>query len=371
MNIPEWLRDLGLDEYASAFRDNHIDPQLLLRLTARDLKEIGVASVGHRRKIIDAIGELRKQAVHSAHPAMAPSELGNAPVGAPEREVERRQLTVMFCDLVGSTALASRLELEDLRELIGAYHRCVSDTVQGLGGFVAKYMGDGVLVYFGYPQAHDDDAEQAVRAGLELIEAVGRLELPSRLQIRIGIATGIVVVGDILGSGEARERGVVGETPNLAARLQSLAEPDSVVIGQKTHHLLGRLFDFRDLGGHAVKGFSDPIRAYQVLRPSSIASRFAALHGDHPTYLVGRDEELETLLRRWQHSRDAEGQVILLSGEPGIGKSRIAVAILEKISAEQHTRLCYLSSFAVASHRQRILPHHLPAGASRHAEPLQ
>ena len=344
MNIPEWLRDLGLDEYASAFRDNHIDPQLLLRLTARDLKEIGVASVGHRRKIVDAIGELRKQAVHSAHPAMAPSELGNAPVGAPEPEVERRQLTVMFCDLVGSTALASRLELEDLRDLIGAYHRCVSDTVQGLGGFVAKYMGDGVLVYFGYPQAHDDDAEQAVRAGLELIEAVGRLELPSRLQIRIGIATGIVVVGDILGSGEARERGVVGETPNLAARLQSLAEPDSVVIGQKTHHLLGRLFDFRDLGGHAVKGFSDPIRAYQVLRPSSIASRFAALHGDHPTYLVGRDEELETLLRRWQRSRDAEGQVILLSGEPGIGKSRIAVAIMEKISAEQHTRLCYFCS---------------------------
>ena len=152
MNIPEWLRDLGLDEYASAFRDNHIDPQLLLRLTARDLKEIGVASVGHRRKIIDAIGELRKQAARSPHPAMAPSELGNAPVGAPEPEVERRQLTVMFCDLVGSTTLASRLELEDLRDLIAAYHRCVSDTVQGLGGFVAKYMGDGVLVYFGYPR---------------------------------------------------------------------------------------------------------------------------------------------------------------------------------------------------------------------------
>ena len=257
---------------------------------------------------------------------------------------ERRQLTVMFCDLVGSTALASRLDVEDLREVIGAYQQCVSDTIKRFGGFVAKYMGDGVLVYFGYPQAHEDDAERAVRAGLALIDFVGKLEPSDPLQVRIGIGTGIVVVGDIVGSGEARERGVIGETPNLAARLQGLAEPNTVVIGQATHQFLGHLFDFRDLGRIEVKGYSEPICAYQVLRPSALDSRFEALHGERLTSLVGREEEVETLLRRWQCTKNNEGQVVLLSGEPGIGKSRITVAILEKIASEQHTRLCYFCS---------------------------
>ncbi|RVN53163.1 adenylate/guanylate cyclase domain-containing protein, partial [Sinorhizobium meliloti] len=294
MDIAAWLRSLGLEEYASAFRDNDIDAQLLLHLKAEDLKELGVASIGHRRKLIDAIADLRDEDARSSNvsvdrPLPAPT------AASPEAGAERRQLTVMFCDLVGSTALASRLDVEDLREIIGAYQQCVSDTIKRFGGFVAKYMGDGVLVYFGYPQAHEDDAERAVRAGLALIDIVNELELSDPLQVRIGIATGIVVVGDIVGFGEARERGVIGETPNIAARLQGLAEPDTVVIGERTHHLLGHLFDFRDLGTLEVKGYSEPIRAYQVLRPSILDSRFEALHGERLTPLVGRENEIEAL----------------------------------------------------------------------------
>lgn len=259
---------------------------------------------------------------------------------------ERRQITVMFCDLVGSTALASRLDPEDLRELIGAYHRCAAETAAQFDGFVARYMGDGVLVYFGYPHAHEDDAERAVRLGLALIEAVDRLhfEAITKLQVRIGVSTGLVVVGDLVGSGEVRERAAIGETPNLAARLQSLAEPNAVVIEPRTRRLLGNLFEYRDLGTVEVKGLNELVHAYQVLRPSVVESRFEALHASTLASLVGRDAERELLLRDWEQAKKGDGQVVLLSGEPGIGKSRIAATLQEDIKTEPHARLRYFCS---------------------------
>ena len=250
----------------------------------------------------------------------------------------------MFSDLVGSTALSARMDPEDLREIISAYQKCVAETVQRFGGFVAKYMGDGVLVYFGYPQAHEDDAERAVRAGLELIQAVGALKSSAPLQTRVGIATGLVVVGDLIGSGEAQERGIVGETPNLAARLQGIAEPNTVVIAESTRKLLGNLFDAGGPRRTGSQRHQRPVRAWAALRPASVESRFEALHASGLTALVGREEELELLLRRWSKAKTGEGQVVLLSGEAGIGKSRLTAALLESLASEPHTRLRYFCS---------------------------
>src|SRR6516165_7146683 len=258
---------------------------------------------------------------------------------------ERRHLTVMFCDLVGSTALSSRLDPEEYREVIGAYHHAVAKIIAEADGFVSRYMGDGVLVYFGYPQAHEDDAERAVRAGLACIEAVGRLDVKSvELQARVGIATGLVVVGDLIGEGSAQEQSVLGETPNLAARLQALAEPETVVIAAGTRRLLGDLFEYRDLGGVEVKGIAAPVAAWQVLRPSAVASRFEALRGSVLTPLIGREEEIDLLLRRWARAQTGDGQVVLISGEPGIGKSRITAELEERLHAELHLRLRYFCS---------------------------
>jgi class 3 adenylate cyclase len=251
---------------------------------------------------------------------------------------------VMFSDLVGSTALSARMDPEDLREVISAYQKSVAETVQRFGGFVAKYMGDGVLVYFGYPQAHEDDAERAVRAGLELVAAVGALKTHAPLQTRIGIATGLVVVGDLIGSGASQEQAIVGETPNLAARLQGIAEPNGVVIAESTRKLLGNLFELEDLGAQDLKGIAGPIRAWAALRDSSAEGRFDALHASGLTELVGRQEEFELPLRRWSKAKSGEGQVVLLSGEPGIGKSRLTAALLERLAAEPHTRLRYFCS---------------------------
>jgi predicted ATPase/class 3 adenylate cyclase len=286
--------------------------------------------------MLRAIAELTGAAPTSPQPALTEPKTQDT--------AERRQVTVMFSDLAGSTALSARMDPEDLREVISAYQKCVASTVQRFGGFVAKYIGDGVLVYFGYPQAHEDDAERAVRAGLELVAAVAGLKTRASLQTRVGIATGLVVVGDLVGSGEAQERGIVGETPNLAARLQGIAEPNMVVIAEATRSLLGNLFELQDLGAKDLKGIAGPVRAWAALRASSAEGRFEALHATGLTALVGREEELELLLRRWSRAKSGEGQVVLLSGEAGIGKSRLTAALLERLASEPHTRLRYFCS---------------------------
>jgi len=339
IKITNWLRELGLEQYAAAFRDNNIDAEVLSELTADDLISIGVNSVGHRRKLLSAIAAL---GVDVPTVAVVTPTSRHAPTHA---NAERRQITVMFCDLVGSTALAARLDPEELREVIGAYHASVTDTVGQFGGFVAKYMGDGVLIYFGYPRAHEDDAERAVRTGLALIEAVACLDVGcAQLQARVGIATGLVVVGDLIGEGSAQEQSVVGETPNLAARLQALAEPDAVVISVNTRRLVRNLFEYRDLGAVEVKGLAAPVLAWQVLRPSLVASRFEALHGSAPTQLIGRDEDINLLLRGWARAKEGVGQVMLISGEAGLGKSRITAALAERLHAEPHLCLRYFCS---------------------------
>jgi class 3 adenylate cyclase len=362
MDVAAWLQDLGLERYVSAFRDNDIDAEVLLKLTAEDLISIGVTSVGHRRKLLDAIASL----------GMAvPAAVVTAPAsGAPAQvDAERRQLTVMFCDLVGSTELSSRLDPEDLREVIGDYHRAVTQTVAAFDGFVAKYMGDGVLVYFGYPRAHEDDAERAVRGGLGVVDAVKRLTPKSaKLQARVGIATGLVVVGDLIGEGSAQEQSVVGETPNLAARLQALAEPGAVVIASGTRRLVGDLFEYRDLGAAEVKGIAAPVPAWQVVRPSTVESRFEALRGSSPTRLVGRDEEIDLLLRRWTRAKAGDGQVVLISGEPGIGKSHITAALHERVHAEPHIRLRY---FARPITRTARCSHSSTSSAGRPGSPAR
>jgi class 3 adenylate cyclase/predicted ATPase len=343
MDVVVWLRSLGLEEYEAAFRDNKIDERVLPSLTAEDLKELGVSALGHRRILLDAIAALRADASGKT-PSVDPVTPSSAPNAPPEDRAERRQVTVMFSDLVGSTALSARMDPEDLREVISSYQKCVAQTVQRFGGFVAKYMGDGVLIYFGYPQAHEDEAERAVRAGLELVAGVAALKTHAPLQTRVGIATGLVVVGDLIGSGASQEQAIVGETPNLAARLQSISAPNSVVIAESTRKLLGNLFQLEDLGAQNLKGISGTVRAWAALRPSSVESRFEALHAGALIELVGREEELDLLLRRWSKAKTGEGQVVLLSGEAGIGKSRLTAALLERLTTEPHTRLRYFCS---------------------------
>jgi class 3 adenylate cyclase len=336
VDIAAWLRGLGLEQYEPAFRANEIDTRVLPSLTSEDLREIGVVPIGHRRRLLDAIATLNSP---------LPNPPGIRGEGGVWAQAERRQLTVMFCDLVGSTALSARLDPEDYREVIAAYHRTVAKIIADAGGYVSRYMGDGVLVYFGYPQAHEDDAERAVRAGLACVDAVGRLDVKSlKLQARVGIATGLVVVGDVIGEGPAQEQSVVGETPNLAARLQALAQPETVVIATGTRRLLGDLFEYRDLGTIEVKGIAAPVAAWQVLYPSAVASRFEALRGSALTPLIGRDEEIDLLLRRWARAQKGDGQVVLISGEPGIGKSRIAAELEVHLHAEPHIRLRYFCS---------------------------
>ncbi len=269
--VTDWLEKLGMSEYAQRFAEHDIDIEVLRELTDADFDRLGV-SIGHRRKLLKALA--------------AGSVVSPASKSATD-SAERRQVTVMFSDLVGSTALSARMDPEDLREVISAYQKAVAETVERFGGFVAKYMGDGVLVYFGYPQAHEDDAERAVRAGLELVAAVGGLNTHAPLQMRVGIATGLVVVGDLIGSGASQEQAIVGETPNLAARLQGVAEPNSVVIGDTTRKLLGNLFELQDLGAQDLKGIAGPARAWAALRAASVESRFDALHASGLIELVG------------------------------------------------------------------------------------
>ena len=272
MDVGVWLRSLGLEQYEAAFRENEIDARVLPSLTLEDLKEIGVGPVGHRRMLLEAIAALHAD-TSGKTPSADVATPSRAPSVSPEDRAERRQVTVIFSDLVGSTALSARMDPEDLREVISGYQKCVAETMVRFGGFVAKYMGDGVLVYFGYPQAHEDDAERALRSALSLIEAVSELRTghDAMLQVRIGIATGVVVVGDLIGEGAAQEQGIVGDTPNLAARLQAMAGPGQVMISQSTRRLAGGLFEYHDLGSVTLKGFADPIQAWQVTGASPVA----------------------------------------------------------------------------------------------------
>jgi class 3 adenylate cyclase/tetratricopeptide (TPR) repeat protein len=334
--IAEWLASIGLSEYAQRFADNGIDLSVIRDLTEQDLKDLGVL-LGHRRRILRAIAELDGVAA-------APTETATEP--ALRDEPERRHLTVMICDLVGSTALSIRLDPEDMRAVIDAYHAACARITRTYDGFLAEFRGDGILAYFGYPLAHEDDAERTVRAGLDIIAAVARLETHAAepLAVRIGIATGLVVVGDLSREGALREHAVVGETPNLAARLQTLAEPGTVVVGASTRRLLGDLFHLRDLGLHEVKGIAEPVAAWAVEGVSDSESRFEAVRAVGLTDLIGREDELDFLLERQRLAWKGEGQIVLISGEPGIGKSRLAAALAERIAGEPHTRLRYQCS---------------------------
>jgi class 3 adenylate cyclase len=265
-----WLRDLGLGDYAETFKDNGVELDLLPELDNEDLKDLGVSRLADRKKLLKAIAELRPEVIEERIAPAAPT---------PEMAAERRQLTVMFVDLVGSTALSGALDPEDYREVLRAYQDACAGVVTRYEGHVAKLLGDGTLVYFGYPQAHEDDAERAVRAGLDVVQAVSALESGSGgpLQARVGIATGLVVVGDMIGKGVTEEGAISGETPNLAARLQALAQPDTVVIAETTHRLLGGVFESADLGEHALKGIVEPVRVRRVVQERAAASRFEAV----------------------------------------------------------------------------------------------
>lgn len=331
MDIGEWLRGLGLQSYEQMFTDNGIDLEVLPHLTVDDLKEIGVQAVGHRRKILDAI---RLQPTDRAAARAPPSP-------------ERRQLTLMFVDLVGSTDLSRRVDPEELRDIMRAYQNSVAGEIARLEGHVAKFLGDGILAYFGWPRASEDAAERAVRAGLAVAKAVSGMLAGDNghlLQARIGIATGLVVVGDLLGEGAAKEEAVTGETPNLAARVQQAAEPGTVVIADSTRRLVGDLFELVGLGSLQLRGFAEPVPAWRVIGKGSTESRFEALHGAHVTPLVGRGEELDLMLSRWRLAAGRTGQVVLISGEPGIGKSRLVLALRDRLKSEPITLISYACS---------------------------
>ena len=343
MDIGDWLRCLGLERYEQAFRDNDVDAEILVELTEEDLIGLGVSSIGHRRKLLAAITALRA----GVSLAGAASSLEPTPSIVPvarSPDAERRQLTVMFVDLVGSTALSSRLDPEDLREIIRAYHDSITGVVRRFGGHLAKFLGDGVLAYFGYPRAHEDDAERGIRAGLEAVEAVKRLSVPDgpAAQARVGIATGLVVIGDLAEGASPDE--VVGQTPNLAARLQTLAEPGTVVIAEGTRQLAGGVFEYHALGKVEIKGLTTRIAAYQVLGEGTAEGRFEARQASSLTPLVGREPELGLLIDRWHRSREGEGQMVLVSGEPGVGKSRLIQAFRERLAHEALGLLRYQCS---------------------------
>ncbi|MFQ5551968.1 MAG: AAA family ATPase, partial [Gemmatimonadales bacterium] len=345
-DVTNWLEGLGLGKYAGAFAENDIDFRSLPKLTEQDLKELGV-SLGHRRVLQDAISTLEKQSCATA-PAAESEDRPSA--RAQPREAERRQLTVMFCDLAGSTELSQQLDPEDLREVNRAYQDACKAAIERYEGFVARYMGDGVLAYFGYPQAHEDDAERAIHAGLGVVESVADLSLTVgdkhevELGVRVGIATGPVVVGDLIGEGASQESAVVGETPNLAARLQALAARNTVVIGPGTHELAAGQFESDDLGDQVLKGIAEPVHAWRIIAPVTAESRFEAAHRVGLTPLVGREHEIGLLLERWEQAKEGDGQVVLLSGEPGLGKSRLVQALRVRIADEPHILLRYQCS---------------------------
>jgi class 3 adenylate cyclase/tetratricopeptide (TPR) repeat protein len=346
MDVGDFLRKLGLEQHEATFQNNGIDIRVLPKLTTEDLKDLGVTMVGHRRLLLEAIAAL------NGGIAQAPMAGVDAPEAAPMRlspaastgEAERRPLSVMFCDLIGSTALSSRLDPEDLRDVIRTYQACVTTTIHRFEGFIARYVGDGVLSYFGWPEARETDSERAVRAGLAVAAAINEARpLGEQLQVHVGIATGLVVVGEPIGSGDARQQTAIGETPNRAARLQGLAGPGQVVIDAATRRQIGGLFTCQDLGRVELKGLPAPTLAWQVLSENRTLGRFRALH-ETITPLVGREEEMELLLRRWTQAKAGNGRVVLISAEPGVGKSRLAEAFVERIAAEPHVWVRYFCS---------------------------
>jgi class 3 adenylate cyclase len=342
LNVVDWLRALGLEQYEAAFRENAVDVELLPSVTADDLKDLGVTLVGHRRRLLEAIAALRNKAAVSRSDDRQGQDFAVSAVTASgtlhqdtvSADGERRQLTVMFCDLVGSTALSERLDPEELRSLLHAYRTLCGVVIARYDGWVARYVGDGILIYFGWPTAHEEDAERAVRAALEIIHTVKRASSTEALSVRIGIATGPVVVGQTAGVGD-QSKLAVGSTPNLAARLQGLAAADQVVIATSTRRLIGSAFELADLGENDLRGIAEPIHAWGVERALVTDSRFDARYGlNGLTPLVGREQEVDLLLSRWSQTRHGEGQVVLLSGEPGIGKSRVLGTLRERLEAQ-------------------------------------
>ncbi|MEP7056484.1 MAG: adenylate/guanylate cyclase domain-containing protein [Caldimonas sp.] len=329
--VSTWLERNGFDRYAEAFVAQDISLDVLAELDDGDLKELGVATLGERKRLLKALASLSTEAGAPAVPTREPSA-----AAPPPHEAERRQLTVMFCDMVGSTQLAGRLDPEDLQNVVRGFHAAVAGAVAPYDGHVAQYLGDGVLVYFGYPRAHEDDAERAVRAALAALDAVARLRPHGDLEVqtRIGIATGLVVVGEIGSGTSAVEQTASGETPNLAARLQSHAGAGEIVMSNETRRLVGASFEMEALGALALKGFAAPVDAWRIVAERSVASRFEARHESDLLRLIGRDSEVALLLERWALARDGEGQVVVLAGEAGIGKSRITHTFRERIAGE-------------------------------------
>ena len=336
MDVGDWLRSLGLGQYETMFRESDIDAQVLPELSESDFEKLGV-SLGHRKRLLKAIANLGATASPAKPANPAPTSTGDA---------ERRRLTVMFVDLVGSTALSARLDPEDMREVIRVYQNTVAGEVTRFEGHIAKYMGDGVLAYFGWPRAHEDEAERSARAGLAVVQAVARLQTLAgeTLQTRIGVATGLVVVGDLIGEGAAQEQAVVGDTPNLAARLQGAARPGMVVIAESTRVLIGNQFVLQDLGALTLKGIAEPTPAFVVLSERPLASRFAAKQSGSLAPIVARDQELALLVERWRRTKSGEGQIVLLNGEAGIGKSRITEALVDALQSEPRILLRYQCS---------------------------
>ncbi|MBT4490430.1 MAG: AAA family ATPase, partial [Rhodospirillaceae bacterium] len=338
-DIRQWLEAFELGKYADVFAENDIDFDVLKELADDDLKELGL-SLGHRKKLLKAINSLGDGSDVATASATAPQQPTVEDISA---EAERRQLTVMFCDLVGSTSLSQQLDPEDLRELMRHYQDAVAGAVTRYGGHIAKYLGDGVLAYFGWPQAYEDQAERAVRAGLDAVEAVQavRTEGGGRLASRVGIASGEVIIGDLVSDIAMDADAVTGETPNLAARLQTIAEPDQGIIGDMTRELIGQTFQLSALPPQRLKGFEEAVPAWRVTGVAAGDNRFEATQGQMLLPFVGRQGELNMLLDRWETALDGEGQVVMVSGEAGMGKSRLVQAFYEKISAQPYTRLRY------------------------------